>query len=606
MEKRRSWMAQLATGLFKQAACAQEPGKVKTIPLAAVHKPDGCADTIDMFGIAGDLAFISQQVVWEMQQSKTALTQLGELSKAVARETENNASSTEETAAGIEETAATAGVVTNSSREVLEQCRASLELTVKSQEEFIHVTNTMTDVARVVEAAARSVDGLNEASRRISEFTGKIQRIASQTNLLALNAAIEAARAGEHGRGFAVVAQEVRNLAGESAQITQEVDAVIGDITRETAQVTASMLAGRDRLAGMETMARQSTQAMQDIVEHITGIGSTVERLCQLSESQTLTTEQMASAIGIIGTATVEIAANTQSIQASVNLQQENLEQVFAHAKAITIVADKLQSVAVKSKSATDIVVGVNPFTIPQIIRETYVPILQHVAQKVGLCARVIIVSDYDALGRAMFDGIVDVGWFSPFAYVSAKRAGELMPLVTPVVNHSASYTGLIIGAKEKGNTLDALQGKKFAFVDRQSASGYIYPRALLAQRGKNADTFFGETVFLGSHNRVIEAVLEGIVDGGATYSEAIETARSKGYQVERLAILAQTAAIPKDAIVCRPEIPPELSERLRQAFLETTDQDKRCAVLLAKAGINGFTIARDQAYDVVRKVAQY
>lgn len=606
MEKRQSWMAQLVTGLFTQSKCQMKLGEINIAPSAPVNKANqSTSDTVDMFGMVGDLAFISQQLVWEMKQNQTALDKLGAMSRVVARETENNASSTQETAAGIQEIAASAGVVSNSSREVLAQCRTSLELTLRSQQEFIKMTNNMTEVAQVVERAARSVEDLNAASQHISEFTNKIQRIASQTNLLALNAAIEAARAGEHGRGFAVVAQEVRTLAGESAQITQEVDMVVGDITRQTKQVTANMLSGRDKLAGMESIACQSAQAMQVIVDNINGIGNTVEQLCQLSETQNLTTEQMAVAIGVIGSATVEIASNTQAIQDNIDLQQKSLTQVFDHAKTITGMADKLQAVAVRFKSTEDIVFGACPFTTPQFIRETWVPILENVAKKIGLRARMVIVSDYDALGRAVFDGIVDIGWFSPFAYVSARQMGKLVPLVTPIVNNSASYKGYIITSKEKGYTgLNALEGKKFAFVDRQSASGYVYPRALLAKSGKNPETFFGETVFLGSHNRVIDGVLEGMVDGGATYSEAIDAARGKGYPVEQLVILAQTESIPKDAIACRPEIPLELSGRLQQAFLEMTDKDKCCAALLTRAGINGFTIASDQAYDVIRKLA--
>ena len=604
MEKRRSWMAQLAADIFNQSGNQSEQ-RQNVAPSDTKPKAGISTDTIDMFGMAGDLAFISQQLVWEMQQSKAALNKLGELSKAVAKESESNASSTQETVAGIQETAAAAGVVSSSSREVLDQCMASLELAVRSQEEFIKVTNTMTDVARIVEGAAQAVEDLNAASQYINEFTDKIQGIASQTNLLALNAAIEAARAGEHGRGFAVVAQEVRMLAGESAQVTQEVNVVVNDITRRTREVATTMLAGRDKLTGIESMARNSTQSMQAIVDNITGIGDTIKHLCQLSETQSLTTEQMATVVDGIGAATVEIASHTQSIQESVGLQQENLEQVFGHAQTITAMADKLQEVAVLFKSPEEIVFGVNPFTIPQIIRETYVPILENVAKKIGLKARVVIVSDYDALGRAMFNGTVDVGWFSPFAYVSAKKTGDIMPLVTPIVNKSASYTGLIISAKEKGYVnLDALKGKKFAFVDRQSASGYIYPRALLAQSGKIPEKFFGEMLFGGSHIRVIESVLEGVVDAGATYSEGIETARSRGYKVERLNILAQTESIPKDAIASRPGFSPVLSGKLRQSFLETSETDSLCSRLLAKAGINGFTIAQDQAYDVVRKVA--
>ncbi|WP_371362862.1 hypothetical protein SRRS_39060 [Sporomusa rhizae] len=605
MEQRRSWMAKLATNILGSTEQNSGENQGKAASLAVEHKMGISTDTIDMFGMAGDLAFISQQLVWEMEQSKAALKKLSKLSATVARETEGNASSTQETAAGIEETAAAAGVVSNSSREVLAQCMASLELAVNSQQEFVKVTHTMMDVAQVVEGAARSVENLNAASRRISEFTSKIQGIASQTNLLALNAAIEAARAGEHGRGFAVVAQEVRKLAGESAEITQEVNSVVGDITSQTKQVTATMLTGRDKLAGIESITRTSTQSMQAIVDTITQIGNTVERLCQLSETQNLTTEQMATSVGVIGAATVEIAESTQVMQANIGQQQEKLEHVFGHARAITAVADKLQEVAVLFKTSEEIVFGVNPFTAPQIIREAYVPILEAAAKRIGLHARVIIVSDYDALGRAMLHGTVDVGWFSPFAYVSAKKTGAINPLVTPIVNNSASYTGLIISSKDKGlSTLDALKGKKFAFVDKQSASGYIYPRALLMQRGKKPEMFFGETVFSGSHNRVIESVLEGIVDAGATYSEAIATARTKGLPVEKLVVLAETEPIPKDAIAVRPGMPSDLSEKLRQSFLGINDTDHQGKTLLAKAGINGFTMTKDQAYDVVRKVA--
>lgn len=605
MEKRRSWMAQLAAGIFNQSGHHLEPCQAQTAPSDTKPKTGMSADNVDMYGMAGDLAFISQQLVWEMQQSKAALNKLGELSKAVARETENNAGNTQQTVAGIQQTAAAAGVVSNSSSEVLGQCMTSMELAIKSQEEFIKVTNTMTDVAQTVEAAAKAVEELNAASQYIGEFTDKIQRIASQTNLLALNAAIEAARAGEYGRGFAVVAQEVRNLAGESAQITQEVDGVVNDITRRTREVRTTMLAGRDKLIGIGSMACNSTQSIKAIVDNIAGIVNTVENLCQLSATQSRATEQMVAGIDGIGTATMEIASHAQSIQSSIGVQQESLEQVFGHARSITAMADKLQEIAVMFKSPREIVFGVNPFTIPQIIRETYVPILENVAQKIGRKARVIIVSDYEALGRAMYNGTVDVGWFSPFAYVSAKKKGDLTPLVTPIVNHSASYTGLIISAKEKGySSLEALKGTKFAFVDRQSASGYIYPRALLVQSGKIPETFFGETLFLGSHIHVIESVLEGVVDAGATYSTAIETAKERGYPVERLTTLAQTESIPKDAIACRPGLSTELLARLQQSFLETSETDSACSRLLAKAGINGFTIARDQAYDVVRKVA--
>jgi len=561
---------------------------------------------VDMYDVAGNLSFVAQQLAWVVGNSNGALKKLTFQSQEIAKESETTASSAEEASAAIEEVASNAVVVAHSSQQALEQCQQSSQLAVKNQQQIVEASNTMLEVAQVVQTSVTDLEELNVTSRKISDFVGKIQGIASQTNLLALNAAIEAARAGEQGRGFAVVAEEVRKLAGESAAITKEVETTVKEITGKIKTVTVSIQAGKGKIDGIEQIARKSAEGMQEIVVNVRQIENTVSKLCDLSADQQLTTDHMAQAVESIGAATVEIAGSTQEALQSIAQQERSIEDVYKFTQQMTATVDKIQEIAVLFKTGQELIFGFNPFTAPQIIKENYTPILEAIAKEVGRKAKIMIVSDYDSLGRSLLNGTIDVGWFSPFAYVATKNKGDIIPMVTTVVNHNSSYHGYIIARKDKSfHSLDALRGKRFAFVDKQSASGYVYPRAMLLEQGKQPESFFAENIFLGSHNRVIEAVLDGTVDAGATYSEAMEIARNKGLHTQELVVLAQTEAIPKDAIAARPGFDQELVASIKNAFIDMTDKKSAQNLWMKKIGLNGFIATEDKVYDIIRKVAK-
>ena len=577
---------------------AEAPVKAdrQALPAARMQRAD-----VDFLSIAEEMAFASQQLIWGIDQYRAVIAQVEKLAAGISEESETNASNLEEASAGVEEIAASASKISDVATSSLAECKSSTEIAGRCQQVIAQVSQDIQTVAGSVQQGVEEIDELNAASEKIQAFVGKIRGIAAQTNLLALNASIEAARAGEHGRGFAVVAGEVGKLANESDETTQEIEEIVREITTKTATVTERMRAGSEQLGAVEGQAHDSAAAMQGLSRNVSHLEQIVDELTQMSDSQRETTDQMARVVEHVGQATVSIAGNTQEATSSIQGQRRNLEEIHGYAKSLLHVADEVQRAAMQFKQPDEIVFAVNPFTAPETIKETYVPILKDVAARAGKKARTIIVADYEALGEALKNGLADVGWFSPFAYVSAAEKAKLQPLVTPEVNHQTSYTGYIVTKKGSGlAALDDLAGKKFGFVDEESASGYVYPKAALVEAGKDPAHFFGSTVFLGSHNNVIKAVEEGAVDGGATYSTAFAAAHADA----QLDIIFRTPPIPTDVIAAAPGMDTALVRRLREEFERTKDTDAACAGAMREAKINGFVETRDAAYDVVRKAA--
>ena len=114
----------------------------------------------------------------------------------------------------------------------------------------------------VVGKAINTMTDIEASAEKIGQIIGVIDEIAFQTNLLALNAGIEAARAGDSGRGFAVVAQEVRALAGRSADAAREIKTLVSSTKSQVD-------------AGVQMVAR-TQDAIASIVRQVTDINTAI------------------------------------------------------------------------------------------------------------------------------------------------------------------------------------------------------------------------------------------------------------------------------------------------------------------------------------------
>ncbi|MDW8443762.1 MAG: methyl-accepting chemotaxis protein [Acetobacteraceae bacterium] len=220
-------------------------------------------------------------------------------------------------AAATQEMVATVASIDHSARAAslaAEAAEASMRSSVEQTRATIEAIERL---ARLVQRNAAEVRDLGKASEEIGGIVGAIERIAAQTRLLALNATIEAARAGEAGRGFAVVAKEVKTLAQQTAQATEDIRRRIAGLLSRVAAVVESMSRcdeeARDGRSRMERLGEE----VQAAGERIDSATRSIREIAVAVSQQSQATNEIAESIGRVAAMARETAQAVEDMAES-------------------------------------------------------------------------------------------------------------------------------------------------------------------------------------------------------------------------------------------------------------------------------------------------
>lgn len=232
-------------------------------------------------------------------QMANEAVQMSENSEKVASSGVEMSSNMVSVASAMEEVSINMNLVATATEEMT----STIDEIAKNSEKARNVTSDAVSRARQTSA---KVDDLGQAAQKIGKVTEVITEISEQTNLLALNATIEAARAGEAGKGFAVVANEIKTLATQTAQATQEI---------------------KNNITGIQASTSGTVEEIAQILETINHVNDIVSTIATAVEEQSATTREIANNVSQASLGLNEVNTNVaQSSQVASGISDDMTE----------------------------------------------------------------------------------------------------------------------------------------------------------------------------------------------------------------------------------------------------------------------------------------
>ena len=473
---------------------------------------------------------------------------------------------------------------------------------------FSVVAGEIKDLAERTALSTQEIDGLIRNVR---------QEVAEAVT--SMDDGVEAVEEGmQLSNNAATALEKILESARQASAMSTAIERTTSEQVRTAQYVTEAIERMRQMVKDVERATKEQETGVRLIIE-------ATDRIREASHRADSATEQQASGSHLISNAIDHISEMSQQISKSIHEQMTGSRQIWASVEKIKDIPSSNREIAFRiskalkelsrdsslvdmemkrftlfeSRDGSSLRMGVVPYDSPVELYSRFLPLVDYLKKETGLRIELKVASDYATAVNEIAHGDTDICFMTSLTYVRAHNIGQVAPLAQIMRMGKPTHQAAII-TREHGTvrSLEDVKHRTLAFVDENSASGYLVPRAMLNESGV-ALSDLSEYKFKGTHSDVVRAVLAGEFEVGAVMASVLEKFEGQGIRVVEL-----SDHIPEFAMCANLAIPEDVKASIKQAILKLTPDNKATGVLLPALDreYTGFAAASDESFANIRK----
>ena len=299
----------------------------------------------DMIDMSTNLSASSQELTATGEELSASAEEIGDAMQTVASGAEEQSAQVEETSATITELRKQISSVNKNSDDMTERAENVMNNIESGNQALSSSEKSIFKVKNNTKTTAEAIDSLGQSSEKIGDIVNLINGISEQTNLLALNAAIEAARAGDAGRGFSVVAEEIRELAEQSSEATDDISNLIKSIQKDVDKAVENMDENEEAVEESVEAINITASSFGEITNEAEDLETLIINIRNEVEKMNQNSVHVKESVDEISDVSEQAAANAEEVAASSEEQAASTQTVVDASEELVNMVERLNDI---------------------------------------------------------------------------------------------------------------------------------------------------------------------------------------------------------------------------------------------------------------------